>query len=93
MTCGRYQIPVPLGTEKVTPDLLLLACIGFTRDCYRLGYGGGFYDRTLSVLGPETVTVGLAFDALEISELEVESHDLPLNIILTEHKTFGSLTV
>ncbi|SUA79249.1 5-formyltetrahydrofolate cyclo-ligase family protein [Pandoraea pnomenusa] len=84
MTEGRYGIAVPRDTEVVVPDLLLVPCVGFTRSGLRLGYGGGFYDRTLHSLVPAPHTLGIAYDALEIERLDAEAHDLALDAIVTE---------
>jgi len=88
MTEGQYRIPVPQDTEVLVPDLLLVPCVGFTRDGLRLGYGGGFYDRTLHALSPAPRTIGIAYDALEISRLTAEAHDLALDAIVTESATY-----
>ena len=48
MKAGRYRIPVPLEERVVVPELLLMPCVGFDAERYRLGYGGGYYDRTLA---------------------------------------------
>ncbi|VVD65945.1 5-formyltetrahydrofolate cyclo-ligase [Pandoraea terrigena] len=89
MTEGRYRIPVPLEGEVLAPDLLLVPCVGFTRDGLRLGYGGGFYDRTLHSMTPAPQTLGIAYDALEIDSLTAEAHDLALDAIVTESATFA----
>lgn len=86
---GRYRIPVPADTEVLVPDLLLVPCVGFTRDGLRLGYGGGFYDRTLHSMTPTPQTLGIAYDALEIEHLSAEAHDLALDAIVTESATFA----
>lgn len=88
MTEGRYRIPVPQDTEVLVPDLLLVPCVGFTRDGLRLGYGGGFYDRTLHALAPRPQTLGIAYDALEVASLVAEAHDLALDAIVTESATY-----
>ncbi|MFJ2994230.1 5-formyltetrahydrofolate cyclo-ligase [Pandoraea sp. NPDC087047] len=88
MTEGRYRIPVPSRTEVLTPDLLLVPCVGFTREGLRLGYGGGFYDRTLHSMTPAPQTLGIAYDCLEIEHLSAEAHDLALDAIVTESATF-----
>ncbi|AOX47923.1 5-formyltetrahydrofolate cyclo-ligase [Pandoraea norimbergensis] len=87
---GRYRIPVPQDTEVLVPDLLLVPCVGFTRDGLRLGYGGGFYDRTLHALSPRPQTLGIAYDALEIASLVAEAHDLALDAIVTETATYNA---
>lgn len=86
MRIGHHRIPEPLDTPAVLPDLLLIPCVGFDDDGYRLGYGGGYYDRTLAGW-PGTsrpATVGIAYDACRIASLPREPHDLPLDAIVTE---------
>lgn len=79
-----YGIPKPKDTESFEPTLLLVPCVGFGPGGMRLGYGGGFYDRTLATLSPRPVTVGLAYAHGLIPWLEAEPHDVPLDAILTE---------
>jgi 5-formyltetrahydrofolate cyclo-ligase len=64
------------------PELLLIPCLGFNATAYRLGYGGGYYDRTLAVF-PEMKTVGIAYTMGESAFLQ-DSHDVPLGSIITE---------
>ena len=66
----------------VQPDVLLVPCVGFSREGYRLGYGGGYYDRWLAA-HPGVTTVGLAWQLGE-TDLAVQAHDQALTIILTE---------
>ncbi|HLO93561.1 MAG TPA: 5-formyltetrahydrofolate cyclo-ligase, partial [Burkholderiaceae bacterium] len=56
-----YGIPKPKDTEVIVPTLLFVPCVGYGLGGYRLGYGGGFYDRTLAKLQPRPFTVGLGF--------------------------------
>jgi 5-formyltetrahydrofolate cyclo-ligase len=79
-----YGIPKPKDTEVVVPSLLFVPCVGFGPGGYRLGYGGGFYDRTLASLQPKPVTVGLAYAHAYVPSFEPEPHDVPLAAILTE---------
>ncbi|HEX2759083.1 MAG TPA: 5-formyltetrahydrofolate cyclo-ligase, partial [Rhizomicrobium sp.] len=65
------------------PDLLLAPLLAFDRAGHRLGYGGGFYDRTIALLG--VPAIGIAYAGQEISSLPVEAHDIALDGILTEH--------
>lgn len=86
MRAGHYGIPVPDGTEAVTPDALLIPCVGFSANKFRLGYGGGFYDRTLAALaglGATPIAIGIGFDACEIP-LVAQAHDLPMDWLVTE---------
>jgi 5-formyltetrahydrofolate cyclo-ligase len=80
-----YNIPKPKDTEIITPTLLLVPCLGYGPGGYRLGYGGGFYDRTLASISPQPVTVGLGFANGFVSDLMAEAHDVPLDAILTDH--------
>ncbi|WP_150575794.1 5-formyltetrahydrofolate cyclo-ligase [Pandoraea aquatica] len=89
MVEGRYRIPVPRDTEVVVPDLLLVPCVGFTREGLRLGYGGGFYDRTLHAMKPAPQTLGIAYDILEVQDLSAEAHDLALDAIVTESAIYA----
>ena len=79
-----YGIPKPKGTEAFEPQLLLVPCVGFGPDGLRLGYGGGFYDRTLGVLGPQPLTVGVGYAHGFVPWLKAQPHDMPLDVMLTE---------
>jgi len=79
-----YDIPKPKDTELIVPTLLFVPCVGYTDGGYRLGYGGGFYDRTLAALEPRPFTVGLGFANGLLSGHEPEPHDVPLDAILNE---------
>jgi 5,10-methenyltetrahydrofolate synthetase len=79
-----YGIPKPKDTEVVTPTLIFVPCVGFGPGGYRLGYGGGFYDRTLAELNPKPFTVGLGYDFAYLPDLKPESHDVPLDAILCD---------
>jgi len=84
---GAYGIQVPGHTaEPVSPDLLLVPMLAFDRRGHRLGYGGGFYDRTIAELRvhKQIVTVGLAFSGQVRDDLPVDAHDMRLDWIVTE---------
>ena len=80
-----YGIPKPKDTEVVQPTLLFVPCVGYGPGGYRLGYGGGFYDRTLAALQPKPVTVGLAYSHGFLPDLQPEPHDQALDAILNDH--------
>jgi 5,10-methenyltetrahydrofolate synthetase len=84
MENDAYDIPKPKDTEIIVPSLLFVPCVGFGPGGYRLGYGGGFYDRTLASITPKPFTVGLSFSSAYIPDLEPEAHDVALDAILTE---------
>ena len=81
----QYSIPVPDNTLEVEPGLLIVPCLGFFVDSagtlYRLGYGGGFYDRTLAA--HSCATIGVAYDSAELASYRPSSHDVPLERIVT----------
>jgi 5,10-methenyltetrahydrofolate synthetase len=79
-----FGIPKPKDTEIVVPTLLFVPCVGYGVGGYRLGYGGGFYDRTLAQLRPKPYTAGLGFAAGFLPNFEPEPHDVPLDAILNE---------
>lgn len=83
-----YGIPKPKDTEAFHPELLLVPCVGFGPGGTRLGYGGGFYDRTLAALQPAPVTAGLGYSHGHVPWLEPEPHDMPLDALLTEEGVF-----
>ncbi|OYQ41682.1 5-formyltetrahydrofolate cyclo-ligase [Rhodoferax sp. TH121] len=80
-----YGIPKPKDTELIVPTLLFVPCVGYGPGGYRLGYGGGFYDRMLGSLSPRPFTVGLGFGTGFVDDLEPEPHDVPLDAILNDH--------
>jgi len=80
-----YGIPKPKDTEIIEPTLLFVPCVGYGPGGYRLGYGGGFYDRTLSALNPKPYTVGLGYTQGFLPDLEPEPHDVPLDAILNDN--------
>jgi 5,10-methenyltetrahydrofolate synthetase len=84
----RYGIPTPLAGDFVQPDLILLPLNGFDTAGYRLGYGGGYFDRTLAVLSPRPLAVGVGFEINRVGSIRPESHDQRLDWIITEAGSF-----
>jgi len=80
-----YGIPKPKDTDLIVPALLFVACVGYAPGGYRLGYGGGFYDRMLASLSPRPFTVGLGFATDFLPDFAPEAHDLPMDAILNDH--------
>ena len=80
-----YGIPKPKDTEVIVPTLLFVPCVGYGPGGYRLGYGGGFYDRTLAILQPRPVTVGLGYTNGWLPDLEPQAHDIPLDALLNDN--------
>lgn len=86
-----FGIPKPKDTEALRPTLLLVPCVGYGPEGYRLGYGGGFYDRTLATLQPRPFSVGLGFAYGYVPEFRPGSHDIALDAILTDTGVVWSL--
>ena len=86
MVSDEYGIAVPLRREKILkPEAMLIPCVGFNARHFRLGYGGGFYDRSLAV-APQTWAIGVAYQCLQ-SEFSEGQHDIAMHLILTEMAT------
>jgi 5-formyltetrahydrofolate cyclo-ligase len=86
MVTGPFGVPVPVTDEEMVPDVLIVPLAAFDRRGYRLGYGGGFYDRTLALLRSraEVHAAGFAYAVQEETRLPVEATDLPLDAVVTE---------
>lgn len=84
MAKGVYDLPVPDGTTSLTPDALLIPALGVGSQGDRLGYGGGYFDRTLAALQPKPISVGLAFELSRIATIEPQAHDVFMDFIVTE---------
>ena len=84
MRPGVYGIPVPHGTEIVVPDVAIVPMNAFDGNGYRLGYGGGFFDRTLAALGRRVLAIGVSYDILRVPTIYPQPHDLPMDFVVTE---------
>ena len=87
LVTGRHAIPVPHSGTMVTPDAVVVPLVAFHRTGARLGYGGGWYDRTLKLLrkaNPAIPAIGLAFACQEADTLPADAWDEPLTAIVTE---------
>jgi len=78
------KIPIPAVREVVIPDALLIPLVGFDQGRFRLGYGGGYYDRTLAALSPRPMCVGLGYEAARLATIHPQPHDIPMDMIVTE---------
>lgn len=86
MTDGLFGARIPAEQEWMTPEILIVPLVAFDREGGRLGYGGGFYDRTLEGLRAQkpTLAIGFAYAAQEASDLPLEPTDQTLDMIVTE---------
>ncbi|URI09814.1 5-formyltetrahydrofolate cyclo-ligase [Aquincola tertiaricarbonis] len=80
-----FGIPKPKDTEQFQPQMLLVPCVGYGPKGLRLGYGGGFYDRTLAAIEPRPYTVGVGYAHGYLPWLTPEPHDVPLDAMLNEN--------
>lgn len=85
MERGDWNIPVPpreAGT--LTPDITLAPLVGWDAAGYRLGYGGGYFDRTLGAFSPRPFTIGIGLSTARLATIYPQPHDIPLDVILVE---------
>ena len=84
---GVWNIPAPRRRDIVIPEAVLAPLVGFDRQCYRLGYGGGYFDRTLGALSPRPLAIGVGFELSQIETIYPQSFDIPMDVIVTEAET------
>lgn len=84
MTRGVLDIPIPDGTEILAPQALLIPPVGFDARGYRLGYGAGYFDRTLAGMRPQPLKIGVAFELSRMPTIRPQPHDVPMDFIVTE---------
>ena len=89
---GVWGIPRPAGEDALRPTVLVVPCVGFTADAHRLGYGGGFYDRSLAALdadgGPRPRAIGVGWDEGLLEAFEPLPTDRPLDAVVTPSRSF-----
>jgi 5-formyltetrahydrofolate cyclo-ligase len=81
---GVWDIPVPVERQLVQPTALLVPLVGFDCRGYRLGYGGGYYDRTLAAMDPKPLTIGIGYEIGRLETIHPQGHDIPMAAIVTE---------
>jgi 5,10-methenyltetrahydrofolate synthetase len=82
---GVWNIPVPATTDEVVPDIVIAPVVGFDRACYRLGYGGGFFDRTLATMKNCPRKLGVGYRQQALLTIHPQPNDIPMDMIITEH--------
>ncbi|MGC1524373.1 MAG: 5-formyltetrahydrofolate cyclo-ligase [Steroidobacteraceae bacterium] len=80
---GLWNIPYPADGESVIPNVVLAPLVGFDPRCYRLGYGGGFFDRTLAGMNLKPLTIGVGYPDGELRTIFPQSHDIPMDWVAT----------
>lgn len=81
---GVWDIPIPEKREIVVPAMVLAPLVGFDRASYRLGYGGGYFDRTLAALRPRPVAIGVGFAFQRLETIHPQPFDILMDLIVTE---------
>jgi 5-formyltetrahydrofolate cyclo-ligase len=80
---GVWNIPVPADGAPVIPDVVIAPLVGFDPQNYRLGYGGGFFDRTLAALPKKPLVIGVGYSSQAIATIYPQPHDIPMDRIVT----------
>ena len=86
LNINRYGIPEPITNKIIYPDILLVPLVAYDKNCNRIGYGGGFYDRYIKKIKKikKVLTIGLAFSYQMIKKIPIEKNDIKLDFIITE---------
>ena len=88
MAIGPLDIPYPANSPEVVPDAVLLPMNGWDAAGYRLGYGGGFFDRTLVSLSKKPAVIGVAYEMAKIETIHPQSWDIPVDWVVTERGVY-----
>jgi 5,10-methenyltetrahydrofolate synthetase len=83
MARGLWNIPHPAEGESMVPNIVIAPLVGFDRQGYRLGYGGGFFDRTLARLDPKPLALGVGYPDAELRTIFPQPHDIPMDWVVT----------
>lgn len=85
---GAMGIPYPVGSRAVDPDVVLLPMNGWDERGYRLGYGGGFFDRTLASLARKPLVLGIGYEMARIETVHPQNWDVPVDYVVTERGVY-----
>ena len=85
---GPLDIPFPVSSPEVLPDAVLLPMNGWDAQGYRLGYGGGYFDRTLARLAQKPVTIGVSYELARLETIYPQSWDIPVDYVVTERGVY-----
>jgi 5-formyltetrahydrofolate cyclo-ligase len=88
LAAGPLGIPYPEDSAPVAPTAALLPMLGWDEAGYRLGYGGGFFDRTLASLAKKPVTIGVSYELARLQTIQPQSWDVPMDWVVTERGTY-----
>lgn len=88
MAMGSLDIPYPVNSPEVVPDAVLLPMNGWDGAGYRLGYGAGFFDRTLSNFQEKPAVIGVSYEMAKMETIHPQSWDIPVDWVVTEHGVY-----
>ena len=80
---GLWNIPHPADGKLIVPNVVIAPVVGFDLQGYRLGYGGGFFDRTLAQMNPKPLTIGVGYPEAELRTIFPQPHDIPMDWVVT----------
>lgn len=86
MEAGIFNIPIPVGHDYIRPDVLFVPLVGYDKNGFRLGYGGGYYDITLGELKPKPITVGIGYEMSQLDSICPKEYDIAMDFIVTEKR-------
>ena len=83
---NKYGIPEPTSNEIIYPSIFLVPLVAYDEKLYRIGYGGGYYDRYLKKIKKrkKIVTIGLAYSFQKVKKIPIKKHDMKLDFVITE---------
>lgn len=87
MSKGIWNIPIPAERELLHPDVLIVPLVGWDGERYRLGYGGGYYDRTIAAAAVRPYRVGIGYEDAHLESIFPQPHDIPMDMIITDGPT------
>jgi 5,10-methenyltetrahydrofolate synthetase len=88
LATGALDIAYPLGSPEIVPDAVLLPMNGWDQGGYRLGYGAGFFDRTLASLAKKPVTIGVSYELTRLDTIYPQAWDIPMDYVVTERGVY-----
>ena len=88
MQRGIWNIPIPREQDVVIPDVVIAPLVGFDTSGFRLGYGGGYFDRALAAAVPRPYAIGLGYADSALQTIYPQPHDIPMNLIVTDESVY-----
>jgi len=88
LASGALGIPYPVDSNPIVPTVVLLPMVGWDEAGHRLGYGGGFFDRTLASLKKKAVAIGIGYELARVKTIQPQTWDIPMDWIVTERGTY-----